>query len=90
MVLTAFETDTCVAQSAVGLLDAGYRVVVPADATYSARAEEHHRGIARMSAAAVEIHSSKSVTFEWLEDVDTAMEIGGRARTDFEVLPWRL
>jgi len=90
VVLTGFETDVCVAQSAVALIDAGYRVVVPADATYTAREDDHRRGIARMSAAGVEIHSSKSVTYEWLEDVDTAAAILERASTEFDVLPYRL
>jgi nicotinamidase-related amidase len=90
VVLTGFETDVCVAQSAVALIDAGYRVVVPADATYTAREVDHHRGIARMSAAGVEIHSSKSVTYEWLEDVDTAAAILERASAEFDVLPYRL
>src|SRR5689334_6373611 len=48
VVVTGFETDVCVAQSAVGLKDAGYRVIVPADATYSARENDHRSGIARM------------------------------------------
>jgi nicotinamidase-related amidase len=89
VLLTGFETDTCIAQSAVELRDAGYRVIVPGDATYSAREDEHQRGIARMSAAGVEIHSSKSVTFEWLEDVETAKDVVPRARVDFKALPWR-
>jgi nicotinamidase-related amidase len=82
--------DVCVAQSAVALIDAGYRVVVPADATYTAREDDHRRGLARMSAAGVEIHLSKSVTYEWLEDVDTAAAILERASTEFDVLPYRL
>jgi hypothetical protein len=90
VVLTGFETDVCVAQSAVGLIDAGYRVIVPADATYSAREDDHRHGIARMRDGGAEIHSSKSVTFDWLEDIDTANEIIHRARADFEALPLRL
>jgi nicotinamidase-related amidase len=90
VVLTGFETDVCVAQSAVTLADAGHRAIVPADAVYTSREDDHRHGIDRMRAGGVEIHSSKSVTFDWLEDVDTADAIIGRASADFDVLPLRL
>src|SRR5947207_10708049 len=48
VVLTGFETDVCVAQSAVGLADAGYRVVVAAAAAYTSREIDHRHGLARM------------------------------------------
>ena len=51
VVLTGFETDVCVAQSAVMLADDGYRVVVPVDAAYTQRAADHGHGLARMEAA---------------------------------------
>ena len=79
VVLTGFETDVCVAQSAVGLVDAGHRVVVVADAAYTSREPDHRHGLARMRDAGVEIHSSKGVAFEWLEDVETADAILRRA-----------
>jgi nicotinamidase-related amidase len=72
VVLTGFETDVCVAQSAVGLVDAGRRVVVVADAAYTSREADHRDGLARMRDAGVEVHSSKGVAFEWFEDVETA------------------
>ena len=43
-VLVGFETDVCVYQSAVGLLDAGLRVLVVEDATGSP-GEFHARGL---------------------------------------------
>ena len=50
-VLTGFETDVCVAQSALGLLDLGYRVAVVVDATGSP-GEMHEHGLRRMRDAA--------------------------------------
>jgi nicotinamidase-related amidase len=90
VVLVGFETDVCVAQSAVTLRDAGWRVVVPEDAVYSARDDQHREGLARMRDADIELHSVKSVTFEWFEDVDTAAEMHDRLRADFATVPWRL
>jgi nicotinamidase-related amidase len=88
VVLAGFETDVCVAQSAVGLHDAGHRVVVAGDATYSAGERAVEQGLARMAAAGVEIHATRSLTYEWLETVDAATEIVRRARTAFGGLPW--
>lgn len=90
VVLTGFETDVCVAQSAVTLADDGYRVVVPVDAAYTQRAADHGHGLARMEAAGVELHSAKSVTFDWLEDVETADALLHRALTGFDADPLRL
>src|SRR5689334_22714626 len=45
-VLVGFETDVCIYQSAVGLLDAGLRVLVVEDASGSP-GEFHDRGLAR-------------------------------------------
>jgi hypothetical protein len=56
----------------VGLVDAGHRVVVVADAAYTSREADHRHGLARMRDAGVEVHSSKGVAFEWFEDVETA------------------
>src|SRR4051812_44044856 len=90
LVVTGFETDTCLAQSGVVLRDLGYRVVVPRDATYSTNDVEHERGLDRRRVAGAEIHSCKGVTFEWLEHVPVAMDVFPRARQDFDVLPGRL
>lgn len=89
-VLTGFETDVCVAQSAIGLCDRGLRVVVPEDGVYSTGEPEHCRGIARMHAAGVEIVSCKGLIFEWLEVVDFALETIRRAADAFGPPPLRL
>lgn len=89
VVLVGFETDVCVAQSAVGLVDLGFRAVVPEDATYTNSAREHKRGIARMAGAGVERTHCKGVTFEWLHTVDLALEAFPEAAA-LGTPPWRL
>jgi len=49
-VLIGFETDVCVAQSAIGLKERGTRVIVVEDAVFSP-GEMHQRGLARTVAA---------------------------------------
>jgi nicotinamidase-related amidase len=88
-VLAGFETDVCVAQSAVGLLELGYRAVFLEDATYTNSEIEHERGIARMTGAGVERNHCKGVTFEWLHTVDRAIEDFPKAKA-LGTPPWRL
>jgi nicotinamidase-related amidase len=63
-VLVGFETDVCVAQSAIGLKERGMRVVVVEDAVF-APGEMHARGLARMSAEGVELNHCKGLAYEW-------------------------
>jgi nicotinamidase-related amidase len=88
-VLTGFETDVCVAQSAVGLLELGFRAVVLEDATYTNSVREHERGIARMTGAGVELNHCKGLVFEWLHTVDRALEDFPKAKA-LGTPPWRL
>jgi nicotinamidase-related amidase len=88
-VVAGFETDVCVAQSAVGLLELGFRAVVLEDATYTSAELEHERGIARMTGAGVERNHCKGLTFEWLRTVDKALEDFPRAKA-LGTPPWRL
>jgi nicotinamidase-related amidase len=69
--IVGFETDVCVAQSAIGLHDAGLRAVVIDDASYST-GEQHRRGLARMTHAGVEYNHFKGLVFEWLHTVEYA------------------
>lgn len=89
IVLVGFETDVCVAQSAIGLVDLGFRAVVPEDAAYTNSAREHERGIARMAGAGVERNHCKGLTFEWLHTVDRAIETFPEAAA-LGTPPWRL
>jgi nicotinamidase-related amidase len=68
-VLTGLETDVCVAQSALGLLERGYRVVAVADATGSP-GDAHEAGLARMRDAGATIVQAKGLYYEWLRTVE--------------------
>lgn len=74
-VLVGFETDVCVAQSAIGLLELGFRAVVPEDAVYSTGELQHRRGLARMTDAGVERSHCKGLAYEWLREVDVGLEL---------------
>ena len=71
-VLIGYETDVCVAHSALGLMDLGYRVVVVSDATGSP-GEAHQIGIDRIRAAGGIILSAKSLYYEWVRTVEKAL-----------------
>lgn len=71
IVLCGLETDVCVAQSALGLLEVGKRVVVVEDAVASPGAA-HMQGLARMSRAGVELVGVKGLGYEWLGTVERA------------------
>jgi len=70
-VLVGAETDVCVAHSALGLRDRGYRVAVVTDATFSP-APMHERGLQRIAASGVELIHAKGVYYEWLRTVEAA------------------
>jgi nicotinamidase-related amidase len=81
-VLVGLETDVCVAQSALGLLEHGYRIVAVADATGSPGAA-HTAGLDRMRDAGVVIIHTKNLYYEWLRTVDQVH----RFRTECADLP---
>lgn len=68
-VIVGLETDVCVMQSALGLLQNGFRVVVLSDATASPGIC-HKAGILRMQNAGVIISTVKSTFYEWTRTVD--------------------
>ena len=90
VVVVGFETDTCVAQSAIELQDLGLRVVALQDAMYSAGALEHERGLRRMRDAGVEINDCKGITFEWARVVDAALELLRASHAKYGPAPIRL
>ena len=69
-VVVGLETDVCVAQSALGLRAAGWRVAVAADGC-GAPAGDHAAGLARMAAAGVTPGTVKSLYYEWVRDLAT-------------------
>jgi len=70
-VLAGFETDVCVAHSALGLLDRGYRVAVVTDATGSP-GELHELGLRRIRDAGATLLHAKGVYYEWVRTVEAA------------------
>lgn len=67
-ILVGFETDVCVAHSALGLLDYHFHVAVLADATGSPR-DGHANGLRRMMQAGILISDVKSLYYEWMRTV---------------------
>jgi hypothetical protein len=76
VVIVGCETDVCVAQSAIGLREAGFACVVVEDATFSP-GEMHERGLARIAAEGVARNHAKGVTYEWLRTVEDAHAVLG-------------
>lgn len=67
-ILIGLETDVCVAQSALGLIELGYRVAVIADATASP-GTAHAYGLERIRDAGGLILSVKGLYYEWMRTV---------------------
>ena len=68
-ILLGLETDVCVAQSAIGLLENGYRVAIVEDAVASP-GKSHQYGLARMKSAGVLLSNIKSLFWEWIRTID--------------------
>jgi nicotinamidase-related amidase len=73
-VLVGFETDVCVAQSAIGLKERGMRVIVVEDAVFSP-GEMHDRGLARMVAEGVELNHCKGLAYEWTRTLERSRAV---------------
>ncbi|MEA2494910.1 MAG: hypothetical protein QOJ29_2821 [Thermoleophilaceae bacterium] len=69
IVVVGFETDVCVAQSALELLDLDFRVVACDDLSYTTTAYQHRHGMERMLHAGVEPNHLKGLLFEWFRTV---------------------
>jgi len=72
-VLAGFETDVCVTHSAVGLSEAGYRVVVAVDAVYSPAGAQAY-GLARLRDLGVELVHCKGIYYDWVRTLEAALE----------------
>lgn len=77
-VLVGMETDVCVAQSAIGLMQQGFRVVVVADAVSSPGAAEHAAGLERIRLAGVTLSSVKGLFYEWIRTVEATHSFTAR------------
>jgi len=71
-VLTGYETDVCVTHSAVGLTEAGYRVVVAEDAVYSPF-EAQAPGLARLRDLGFELVHCKGIYYDWVRTLKAAL-----------------
>jgi len=67
-IVIGLETDVCVCQSALGLMEQDYRVVVVADAVGSP-GPDHAYGLQRMRAAGVTVVGLKGLFYEWMRTV---------------------
>lgn len=81
VVLCGLETDVCVAQSALGLLDHGKRVVVVEDAVASPGAA-HAQGLGRMARSGVEFVGLKGLAYEWLRTVERSVDFEAESSND--------
>jgi nicotinamidase-related amidase len=71
-VVVGLETDVCVAQSAVGLLERGFRVVVPVDCV-GTPGTAHAFGLERMRAAGAVMTGAKPLLYEWVRTVERSI-----------------
>ena len=67
-VLVGMETHVCVAQTALDLLEAGFRVHLPIDALASRGRHDHAAALRRMERAGAERTTAEAVAFEWVAD----------------------
>ena len=80
VVLAGIESHVCVTQTALDLLDAGFRVFVTTDACSSRTPQNRQAGFERMQAAGAIPVSTEMVLFEWL---------GGAGTPEFkQILAW--
>ena len=69
-VIAGCETHVCLLQTAMGLLAAGLRVFVVADACGSRTPRDHAAALERLRAAGAAIVTLEMVVFEWLRTCD--------------------
>ena len=70
IVIAGMEAHVCVLQTALGLVERGYRVCVVADATGSRRAQSHAIAMQRLRLVEIPVVTTEMVLFEWLERAD--------------------
>ena len=66
--LVGLETDVCVAQSALGLVERGWKVGAVSDAC-AAPGPAHDEGLSRMRGAGVELIGARGLYYEWVRTV---------------------
>jgi nicotinamidase-related amidase len=73
-VLAGMETDVCIAHSAFGLADAGFRPFVIDDACASP-APHHDHGLRRLRDGGITVTSLKGIFYEWVRNLETLNRI---------------
>lgn len=71
IVLTGIESHICVQQTALDLLAAGYRVIIPMDAVASRNKLDWKVSLKRMENSGAQITTTESILFEWCEVAGT-------------------
>ncbi len=71
VIVCGIEAHVCVLQTCMGLLDAGKRVFVAADAVSSRVARNAELALDRLRGCGVEIVSTEMVVFEWMQRAGT-------------------
>ena len=64
------EAHVCVSQTAIELLDLGFRVQVPADAVTSRNRLDWEFALRRLEHAGAVVSTTEAILFEWLETAD--------------------
>jgi nicotinamidase-related amidase len=72
VILIGIETHICVNQTALGLLERGYKVFLAADAVGARTQEMHDIGLARISQAGAALAHSESIAYEWLYSAENS------------------
>jgi nicotinamidase-related amidase len=70
LTLAGVEAHVCVAQTALELLDLGFRVQIAADAVTSRNRLDYEFTLRRMDRAGAVISTTEAILFEWLETAD--------------------
>jgi nicotinamidase-related amidase len=68
--VAGIEAHVCVSQTALELLDLGFRVQVPADAVASRHKVDWEFALRRLEQAGAVVSTTESVLFEWTETAD--------------------
>jgi nicotinamidase-related amidase len=71
VLVCGIETHVCVAQTALDLVSAGYRVYVAADAVGARNAVDHEIALRRMESSGAVITTTEAALFEWCERAGT-------------------
>jgi nicotinamidase-related amidase len=68
--IAGIEAHVCVAQTALELLDLGFRVQVPADAVASRHKIDWEFALRRLEQAGAVVSTTEAILFEWTETAD--------------------